>query len=70
MRYPVIVERASKNYCAYCPDVDGCIRVGYTIEETIGNLTEALTGHIQGLKEHGYPIPEPAATADDVEIAA
>jgi len=70
IKYSVVIERASTNYCAYSPDVDGCISVGDTVDETRRNFAEALKLHLDGLRERGYPVPEPTATVDYVEIAA
>jgi len=70
MRYPVVIERASTNYCAYSPDVDGCVSIGDTVEETMRNFAEALKLHLDGLREQGYPIPQPSTAVDYVEVAA
>ena len=70
MRYPVVIERASTNYCAYSPDVDGCVSIGDTVEETMRNFAEALKLHLDGLREQGYPILQPSTAVDYVEVAA
>ena len=57
-------------YKAYSPDVPGCMATGKTREETERNFRDALTFHIEGLKEEGLPIPEPTSEAGRVEIAA
>jgi len=67
--YLVIIEKANGNYSAYLPDVPGVIATGKTIEETRKAIETALTMHLNGLKEDGLPIPEPAAYADYVVTA-
>jgi len=47
------------------PDFPGCITAGSTLEEARRMAAEALTFHIQGLREDGEEIPEPS-TLDDL----
>jgi predicted RNase H-like HicB family nuclease len=69
-RYPIIIESAGTGYSAYSPDVDGCVAVGDSAEETRRNFQEALTAHFEAMLEIGEPIPEPHTSVDYVEIAA
>ncbi len=59
LRYLVVVEKAEHNYGAYAPDVPGCITTGGTLEETLRNMREALTGHLELLRADGDPLPLP-----------
>ena len=34
VKYVVIYERAPNNYCAYAPDLPGCVATGATLAET------------------------------------
>ena len=68
MKYTVVVEKAEKNWAAYCPDVPGCIATGRTPEETMKRYEKALRMHLQGLKEDGLPLPQPSARAVVVEV--
>ena len=63
MKDTVVVERAEKNWAAYCPDMAGCIATGRTPEETMKRYEKALRMHIQGLQEDGLPLPESSARA-------
>ena len=67
--YIIIVEKAGKNFSAYCPDLPGCIATGATSEETIKNMKEAIKFHLEGLKEENLPLPESSTKAVSVEIA-
>ncbi len=47
--YTIIVEKANKNYSAYCPDLPGCIATGSSSEETIKKMKYAIKFHLEGL---------------------
>ena len=68
VKYAVVIERAGDNYSAYVPDLPGCISVGDPVDETERNIQEAIALHLEGLREHGEPIP--AATTRVEYIAA
>jgi len=40
--YIVVLEDAGANYCAYIPDLPGCVSTGTTIEETVAHIREAM----------------------------
>jgi predicted RNase H-like HicB family nuclease len=54
-KYLIIIEAGPNNWSAFSPDVRGCVTTGKIVEETLVNIKEALTVHIQLLDE----IPEP-----------
>lgn len=60
--YLIIIEKQENNFSAYCPDVDGCVATGATVDEARKNFLEALKFHFEGLKEDGLEIPEPKST--------
>ena len=70
MKYLIIIEKSSGGFSAYSPDLPGCISTGSTPEETEQNMREAITFHIDGLREDGYEIPTPTSRSSYVEIAA
>ena len=65
LTYAVVYERTPNNYSAYAPDVPGCISTGDTWEEIQGNIREALTYHLEMLRDYGDPIPEPRLSPDE-----
>jgi len=67
-RYLIVIEKAKSNYSAYSPDLDGCIAVGKTREETIQNMKEAIEFHIEGMKEDGLPVPEGQTSAEYIAV--
>ena len=66
--YLVIFEKAKENYSAYSPDIPGCAATGETLAETEKNIKEAISFHIEGLKEDGLPVPEPNSFTEYVEV--
>ncbi len=68
-RYLVVIEPAGRNYSAYSPDLPGCVATGATREETRTRMQQAIALHLEGLREDRLPIPEPAASAEVVEVA-
>lgn len=67
-RYVVIIEPTATGYSAYVPDVDGCVTTGRTHAEIVLRMQEALTGHLELMRESGLRIPAPASDAAFVEI--
>ena len=67
-KYLVIFEKAKENYSAYSPDIPGCAATGETLAETEKNIKEAISFHIEGLKEDGLPVPEPNSFTEYVEV--
>lgn len=68
MRHMVVIEKAKTNYAAY--DLPGCVATGDTLAEVEQNPREAMNCHLEGMRIHGDPIPEPSARSLYVEIAA
>jgi len=70
MKYAVVIEKGESSYGAYVPDLPGCAATAETREETLKLIHEAIEFHIQGLKEDGEVIPEPASSIEIIEVAA
>lgn len=49
----ICISEAGGNYCAYAPEVPGCMATGDTVEETKVAMTRALASHIQWMLEDG-----------------
>ena len=54
-KYLIVIETGPGNCSAFSLDIPGCTTTGKTIEQTMANMIEALTAHIELLEE----IPEP-----------
>jgi predicted RNase H-like HicB family nuclease len=69
MEYLIIIEKNKQgHYGAYVPDLQGCVSLGDTIEETKKNIKEAIQLHLEGLEKEGYEIPFPSAQALSVAV--
>lgn len=67
MKYGIVVEKAGDNYSAYVPDLPGCASTGNTVDETRRNIREAISFHLEGLREDGVPIPSPTSLCEYIE---
>ncbi len=77
MKYTVVLEQTPHNWCAYVPDVGGCVSTGKTRAEVERNIREALILHFEALRADHLPIPAPGTwttvidvPVDDVALAA
>ena len=70
MRYLVVVEKGSKSFGAYVPDLPGCVAAADTREEVLALIREAIEFHIEGLREDGQPIPPPSSSSEVVDVQA
>ncbi|HEY6802869.1 MAG TPA: type II toxin-antitoxin system HicB family antitoxin [Pyrinomonadaceae bacterium] len=69
-KYLIVVEKTETGYSAYSPDVPGCGSTGKTKTEVERNIREALQFHLEGLREEGFPLPEPLTYSSYVDVAA
>ncbi len=70
MKYVVVVEKASDgSYSAYLPDLPGCVSSGDSIDQVQSLIQEAVAAHLESLRAHGEPVPEPAAKTFQVTAA-
>jgi predicted RNase H-like HicB family nuclease len=69
-RYAIVIEKAPSNYAAYVPDLPGCVATGATVAETEALLREAIELHLEGMREDGVSIPEPASVVEYLDVPA
>ena len=67
--YAVIYERGPTSWGAWVPDLPGCVAVGESRADVERLIGEALEAHIDSLREHGDPVPEPTSTAGAIQVA-
>jgi predicted RNase H-like HicB family nuclease len=68
-KYAIVISKVpNSNYCAYAPDVDGCVAAGDSVEEVTRLMQEGLAFHFEGTREDGLPIPEPTTEVAYVEV--
>lgn len=68
MKYLIVIEPTGTGFSAYAPDLPGCISTGTTPEEVERNMREAIELRLEGLREEGYPVPEPGTSSAYVEV--
>jgi predicted RNase H-like HicB family nuclease len=66
----IVIERTNSGYSGYSPDLPGCASTGKSRDEAERNMREAIEFHVDGLRQEGYPVPEPQATSSYVELPA
>lgn len=68
--YLVIFEQGETGWGAWVPDLPGCVAAGDSRAEVERLIREAIEAHIECMREHGEPVPEPASTVGAIEVAA
>lgn len=68
--YAVIYERGPTSWGAWVPDLPGCIAAGESRADVERLIGEAIEAHIDSLREHGDPVPEPTSTAGAIQVAS
>jgi predicted RNase H-like HicB family nuclease len=61
--YAVVIEGEGDSFTGYAPDLPRCVAVGTSPEEVEQLMDEAIRLHIESLRAHGEPVPEPSAIA-------
>lgn len=59
--YLVVIEHEGNAWGAFCSDLPGLGVVGDTREEVEQLVREAISFHLDGLRQSGDPIPKPSA---------
>lgn len=57
--YPAVFHRESDEYWVEFPDLEGCHTFGSSVNETLQNAQEALSGHLLTMLEAGDDLPAP-----------
>ena len=70
MRYTIVIEKSPSNYAAYVPDLPGCVATAASEAEVIREIGEAIQLHIESLRKHREPVPEPRYSAAVVDVVA
>ena len=70
LKYAAVIEKTTNGYSGYVPDLPGCVAAGNSCEETEKLLRDAVALHVESLREHGDPIPEPQTSVASVDVPA
>lgn len=68
-KFLVVIEKGENSYGAYSPDLPGCAAVAATKEEAEKKMYEAITFHLEGLREDGLPLPECESVAEYIVLS-
>ena len=49
MKVNVIIEKDNNGYYAYCPELKGCHSQGYSLDEVLQNIKEAIELYLETL---------------------
>ena len=60
-QYIALISMDSPTFSVVFPDFPGCISAGKDFEEAIRMAHEALSGHVECMKEAAFQIPEPSS---------
>lgn len=69
-KYTVIYEPGDRNWSAWVPDLPGCIATGRTRTQLEVQIRQAIEFHIEGLRLHGEPVPQPTIEVGTVTVTA
>ncbi|MGI8742980.1 MAG: type II toxin-antitoxin system HicB family antitoxin [Bryobacteraceae bacterium] len=70
MKYAIVIEKFPEtNYSAYVPDLPECVATAGTLEEIKRLMREGIEFHLDGMREDGFPIPEPTTQVDYADVA-
>jgi predicted RNase H-like HicB family nuclease len=69
-KFIIIIEKTETGFSAYSPDIPGCVSTGASRREVEVNMKEAVEFHLDGLREEGYPLPEPSSESVYLEVAS
>jgi predicted RNase H-like HicB family nuclease len=70
MKYAVLYAPTETGYSAHVPDLPGCVAAAESLDETRQLMKDAIEGHLECMREAGYPVPEPTTLAEAVDVAA
>lgn len=65
LQYAVVYEAGPHNRSAYAPDLPGCVATGRSLDMIRQNMREAMTLHLDLMREHGEPFPQPVMSVDE-----
>jgi predicted RNase H-like HicB family nuclease len=67
--YVVIYEQGPTSWSAYCPDLPGLGVAAGTRAEAEQLIREGVELHIDNLREHCEPVPQPTSATGTVAVA-
>jgi len=68
MKYLIVYEKSATGWGAYAPDLPGLGVASETMEEVKQLIREAIEFHLEGMQQHGYPVPVPCSTTEYITV--
>jgi predicted RNase H-like HicB family nuclease len=68
MKYLIVYEKSEMGWGAYAPDLPGLGIAATSLEEAKELIREAIDFHLEGIREHGEPVPVPSATTEYISV--
>ncbi len=69
MQYPVVIKKTGpETYCAYSPDVPGCVATGGSPDRLREDFKDLLKDHLRHTREAGGVVPAPTTLVCTVEV--
>ena len=68
--YTIVIEETPRNFSAYAPDLEGCVATGATRDDVVREMRFAVAFHIESLRGHREPVPNPRCTETVVVVKA
>jgi predicted RNase H-like HicB family nuclease len=68
MKYLIIYEKSATGWGAYAPNLSGLGAAGKTLDEVKDLIREAVEFHLEGMRQHGDPIPAPSAITEYITV--
>jgi predicted RNase H-like HicB family nuclease len=69
MKYPAIIERTGPDtYCAYSPDVPGCVATGHDPGQLRQDFLGLLRNHLKYIRLANGEVPLPSTEVCTVDI--
>jgi predicted RNase H-like HicB family nuclease len=59
--FRIVIEKQpeGEGYFAHSPTIPGCFSNGRTMAEAKDNIRDAIRQHVEALRAHGEPAPQP-----------
>jgi predicted RNase H-like HicB family nuclease len=70
MKYLIVIESTTTGYSAYTPDENAFVATGSTREEAEREMRDAISFHLDGLRQEGEKLPQPQASSTYVNVPA
>lgn len=55
---PVLIEPDEDAFVASCPVLQGCDTWGFSYDDVLDSIRDAIEVHLEFRTDHGFPIPE------------